>query len=84
HISRRAVRRLIKAEPSSQAADHVLLSKKTSSISSSQTEIIKMVSIRFCFTIIVVLFVVAVTVNAAYRKPPFNGSIFGKRSNTIT
>ena len=43
-----------------------------------------MVSIRLGFTIIAVLFVLAVTVNAAYRKPPFNGSIFGKRSNTIT
>ncbi|KAK9301408.1 hypothetical protein QLX08_006232 [Tetragonisca angustula] len=43
-----------------------------------------MVSIRLVFTIIAVLFVLAVTVNAAYRKPPFNGSIFGKRSNTIT
>lgn len=43
-----------------------------------------MVSIRLAFTIIAVLFVLAVTVNAAYRKPPFNGSIFGKRSNTIT
>ncbi|XP_043598137.1 SIFamide-related peptide [Bombus pyrosoma] len=39
---------------------------------------------RFVLTIVVVLFVLAIAVDAAYRKPPFNGSIFGKRSNAIT
>ncbi|XP_024941474.1 SIFamide-related peptide isoform X1 [Cephus cinctus] len=44
-----------------------------------------MVSIRVILTIFAVLATVAVlSVNAAYRKPPFNGSIFGKRSSTVT
>ncbi|OAD61141.1 hypothetical protein WN48_01209 [Eufriesea mexicana] len=43
-----------------------------------------MVSTRLVLAIVAVLFVLAISVDAAYRKPPFNGSIFGKRSSTIT
>ncbi|XP_076180316.1 neuropeptide SIFamide [Ptiloglossa arizonensis] len=43
-----------------------------------------MMSTRFILAIVAALFVLAVAVDAAYRKPPFNGSIFGKRSSTIT
>ncbi|XP_029049212.1 neuropeptide SIFamide [Osmia lignaria lignaria] len=43
-----------------------------------------MVSTRFVLAIVAALFVLAISVDAAYRKPPFNGSIFGKRSSTIT
>lgn len=43
-----------------------------------------MVSTRLVFAVVAALFVLAISVDAAYRKPPFNGSIFGKRSNTIT
>ncbi|XP_076230550.1 neuropeptide SIFamide [Nomia melanderi] len=43
-----------------------------------------MVSSRIVLAIVAVVFVLAITVDAAYRKPPFNGSIFGKRSSTIT
>ncbi|XP_076651765.1 neuropeptide SIFamide [Halictus rubicundus] len=39
-----------------------------------------MVSTRIVFAIFAIFFVLAITVDAAYRKPPFNGSIFGKRS----
>lgn len=44
----------------------------------------KMVSTRLVVAMVAVLFILAISVDAAYRKPPFNGSIFGKRSNTIT
>lgn len=44
----------------------------------------KMVSTRLVLAMVAVLFILAISVDAAYRKPPFNGSIFGKRSNTIT
>lgn len=43
----------------------------------------KMLSSRFLFNFIFLLicvFIVTNAVEAAYRKPPFNGSIFGKRS----
>jgi len=44
-----------------------------------------MISIRFAVAVAVILVVILVfSVDAAYRKPPFNGSIFGKRSNTVT
>ncbi|XP_003704264.1 neuropeptide SIFamide [Megachile rotundata] len=43
-----------------------------------------MVSTRFVLAIVAALFVLAISVDAAYRKPPFNGSIFGKRSSTVT
>ncbi|XP_076625135.1 neuropeptide SIFamide [Colletes latitarsis] len=43
-----------------------------------------MMSTRFVLAIVAALFVLAVAVDAAYKKPPFNGSIFGKRSSTIT
>ncbi|XP_076754630.1 neuropeptide SIFamide [Xylocopa sonorina] len=43
-----------------------------------------MVSIRLVLAVVAALFVLAISVDAAYRKPPFNGSIFGKRSSTIT
>ncbi|XP_017888561.1 SIFamide-related peptide [Ceratina calcarata] len=43
-----------------------------------------MVSARVVFAIVAVFFVLALSVDAAYRKPPFNGSIFGKRSGTNT
>ncbi|XP_078053707.1 neuropeptide SIFamide [Augochlora pura] len=43
-----------------------------------------MVSSRIVFAIVAIFFVLAISVDAAYRKPPFNGSIFGKRSNTMT
>ena len=33
--------------------------------------------------IAVVLLIAAVNANAAYRKPPFNGSIFGKRASSM-
>ncbi|XP_014203251.1 SIFamide-related peptide [Copidosoma floridanum] len=40
---------------------------------------------RFMFVLFVVVAVAILDVSsAAYRKPPFNGSIFGKRANTIT
>lgn len=44
----------------------------------------KMVSTRLVVAMVAVLFILTISVDAAYRKPPFNGSIFGKRSNTIT
>ncbi|XP_003692663.1 SIFamide-related peptide [Apis florea] len=43
-----------------------------------------MVSTRLVLAVIAALLILAISVDAAYRKPPFNGSIFGKRSNTIT
>lgn len=43
-----------------------------------------MVSTRLAITLAVIMVVLALSVNAAFRKPPFNGSIFGKRSNTVT
>ncbi|XP_076679235.1 neuropeptide SIFamide [Andrena cerasifolii] len=42
-----------------------------------------MVSTRIVLAIVAVLFVLAISVDG-YRKPPLNGSIFGKRSSTIT
>ena len=39
---------------------------------------------RFAFFLLVVLAVAILNVNAAYKKPPFNGSIFGKRANSIS
>ncbi|KAL6429873.1 SIFamide-related peptide [Formica fusca] len=41
-----------------------------------------MVSIRLTFALAIIM--VIFSINAAYKKPPFNGSIFGKRSNTVT
>ena len=52
--------------------------------SSLQIKTIRMMSSRFVIAIVVALFILAIAVDAAYRKPPFNGSIFGKRSNAIT
>ena len=52
--------------------------------SSLQIKTIRMMSSRFVVAIVVALFILAIAVDAAYRKPPFNGSIFGKRSNAIT
>ncbi|XP_072750855.1 SIFamide-related peptide [Anoplolepis gracilipes] len=43
-----------------------------------------MVSIRVTFALAVIVVIFAFNVDAAYKKPPFNGSIFGKRSNTMT
>lgn len=43
-----------------------------------------MVSTRLVLAVIAALLILAISVDAAYRKPPFNGSIFGKRSNTMT
>nr|E2ASG4.2 RecName: Full=SIFamide-related peptide; Short=SIFa; AltName: Full=AYKKPPFNGSIF-amide; Flags: Precursor [Camponotus floridanus] len=43
-----------------------------------------MVSIRLTFALAIVAIIFAFSVDAAYKKPPFNGSIFGKRSNTMT
>ncbi|XP_018346526.1 PREDICTED: SIFamide-related peptide [Trachymyrmex septentrionalis] len=43
-----------------------------------------MVSIRLILTIAVIMVAFVISANAAYKKPPFNGSIFGKRSNTVT
>ena len=44
-----------------------------------------MFALRFSVFVIVVAFIMAVvmlnTSEAAYRKPPFNGSIFGKRNS---
>ncbi|XP_076377141.1 neuropeptide SIFamide [Megalopta genalis] len=42
-----------------------------------------MVSSRIVLSIVAIFLVLAISVDAAYRKPPFNGSIFGKRSNAI-
>ncbi|XP_076284746.1 neuropeptide SIFamide [Lasioglossum baleicum] len=39
-----------------------------------------MVSTRIVFALLAILAVLSIAVDAAYRKPPFNGSIFGKRS----
>ncbi|KAH0954374.1 hypothetical protein HN011_007472 [Eciton burchellii] len=43
-----------------------------------------MISIRFALAVAlaVIVVILAFSVDAAYRKPPFNGSIFGKRSVT--
>ncbi|XP_012274914.1 SIFamide-related peptide isoform X2 [Orussus abietinus] len=44
-----------------------------------------MASKDIVFALFAILVLVAVFgAEAAYRKPPFNGSIFGKRSSTIT
>lgn len=43
-----------------------------------------MVSIRLILALAVIVVAFVISTNAAYKKPPFNGSIFGKRSNTIT
>lgn len=44
-----------------------------------------MFALRFTVCIIVIAFIMAVVMlnssEAAYRKPPFNGSIFGKRNS---
>lgn len=53
-------------------------------LSSLQIKTVRMMSFRFVLVIVVVAFILAIAVDAAYRKPPFNGSIFGKRSNAIT
>ncbi|OXU20876.1 hypothetical protein TSAR_008104 [Trichomalopsis sarcophagae] len=39
---------------------------------------------RFALVLMVVLAVAILNVDAAYRKPPFNGSIFGKRANSVS
>ena len=45
----------------------------------------KMYAFRFAMTVFLLAFILAAIMfgasDAAYRKPPFNGSIFGKRSN---
>jgi hypothetical protein len=43
-----------------------------------------MSAIRFVLMLLVVVTVSLFHANAAYRKPPFNGSIFGKRANSIS
>ncbi|EFN79403.1 hypothetical protein EAI_09474 [Harpegnathos saltator] len=43
-----------------------------------------MVSVRLALVLAVVMVILALSVDAAFRKPPFNGSIFGKRSSTVT
>jgi len=43
-----------------------------------------MVSIRLILALAVIMVAFVISANAAYKKPPFNGSIFGKRSNTVT
>ncbi|XP_032682432.1 SIFamide-related peptide [Odontomachus brunneus] len=43
-----------------------------------------MVSTRLALALAVIMVILALSVDAAFRKPPFNGSIFGKRSNTVT
>ncbi|KAI4500493.1 hypothetical protein M0802_004455 [Mischocyttarus mexicanus] len=47
-----------------------------------KTTSFKMVSIRLVLSIFFVVAILGFTVAAGYKKPPFNGSIFGKRSNT--
>ncbi|XP_034941597.1 SIFamide-related peptide [Chelonus insularis] len=42
-----------------------------------------MISIRIILVVAVFTLVYAITVEAAYKKPPFNGSIFGKRSYAV-
>lgn len=41
-----------------------------------------MVSVRFALAIFLVVAILGFVVEAGYKKPPFNGSIFGKRSNS--
>ncbi|XP_011494489.1 PREDICTED: FMRFamide-related neuropeptides [Ceratosolen solmsi marchali] len=43
-----------------------------------------MSAIRLMLVLLVIAAVSIFHVNAAYRKPPFNGSIFGKRANSIS
>lgn len=43
-----------------------------------------MISTRLAIALAVIMVILALSVDAAFRKPPFNGSIFGKRSNTVT
>ncbi|XP_020279689.1 SIFamide-related peptide [Pseudomyrmex gracilis] len=43
-----------------------------------------MISIRLTLVLAVIMVVLALSVDAHKTNPPFNGSIFGKRSNTIT
>ncbi|XP_011693476.1 PREDICTED: FMRFamide-related neuropeptides [Wasmannia auropunctata] len=45
-----------------------------------------MVSIRLILALAGIMVAFVISTNAAYKpiKPPFNGSIFGKRSNTVT
>ncbi|XP_058794217.1 SIFamide-related peptide [Phymastichus coffea] len=43
-----------------------------------------MFTTRFAILLIVALIITIINVDAAYRKPPFNGSIFGKRANSIS
>lgn len=50
----------------------------------SANQIVGMISIRLTFALAIIVVIFAFSVNAAYKKPPFNGSIFGKRSNTVT
>lgn len=49
-----------------------------------QTRYVEMASIRFAVVLAIIMVVLALSADAAYRKPPFNGSIFGKRSSTAT
>ncbi|XP_074112648.1 neuropeptide SIFamide [Cotesia typhae] len=41
-----------------------------------------MMSLRVIIILAVIALIATVTVEGAYKKPPFNGSIFGKRSNS--
>ncbi|XP_014236915.1 SIFamide-related peptide isoform X2 [Trichogramma pretiosum] len=43
-----------------------------------------MLSIRLTLFLLAIFVIMSVNANAAYRKPPFNGSIFGKRANSIS
>ncbi|KAG7188766.1 hypothetical protein KM043_008384 [Ampulex compressa] len=61
-----------------------LVWKITSYTYSPQIQISKMVSSRVILTLLVVLVVLAMSAAAAYKKPPVNGSIFGKRNSIAT
>lgn len=43
-----------------------------------------MSAVRFALLLMAVFAVAIINVDAAYRKPPFNGSIFGKRANSVS
>ncbi|XP_022204757.1 SIFamide-related peptide [Nilaparvata lugens] len=39
--------------------------------------------VRICLAMCILVSIILAFVDAAYKKPPFNGSIFGKRGSTI-
>ncbi|RZF46793.1 hypothetical protein LSTR_LSTR012016 [Laodelphax striatellus] len=39
--------------------------------------------VRYCLALCILVSIILALADAAYKKPPFNGSIFGKRGSTI-